>query len=166
MSVDVHAGYALMVLLGAIVMLAFPLTRDLRSSAERRSYYVIQGITLLGALVGAKFAVLMGDALWPLQPYHDWPQLLVSGRSIAGALLRSVNTSSRLSAAHRSKSVSSLVPGWPFSIFEIVSCQMPLRAASSFCVSFFALRASRSAWPTSLGLLAICLIISSFFYSV
>ena len=87
MSVDVHAGYALMVLLGAIVMLAFPLTRDLRSSAERRSYYVIQGITLLGALVGAKFAVLMGDALWPLQPYHDWPQLLVSGRSIAGALL-------------------------------------------------------------------------------
>jgi phosphatidylglycerol:prolipoprotein diacylglycerol transferase len=42
---------------------------------------------LLAALAGAKFAVLLGDGLWPLRPFPGWPVLASSGRSIVGALL-------------------------------------------------------------------------------
>jgi phosphatidylglycerol:prolipoprotein diacylglycerol transferase len=42
---------------------------------------------LIGAILGAKLAVLMGDGLWPLHPFPGWTQLLTSGRSIVGALL-------------------------------------------------------------------------------
>lgn len=86
-DLDIRLGYALMVLLGFGVMLAFPLTRGLAASDEKRRYWILQGITLFGALIGAKFAVLVGDGLWPLQPFHDWVGLAVSGRSIVGALL-------------------------------------------------------------------------------
>lgn len=86
-DLDIRLGYALMVLLGFGVMLAFPLTRGLAASDEKRRYWILQGITLLGALIGAKFAVLVGDGLWPLQPFHDWIGLAISGRSIVGALL-------------------------------------------------------------------------------
>jgi phosphatidylglycerol:prolipoprotein diacylglycerol transferase len=82
-----YAGYAAMVLLGFALALAFPLTRGLRSADDRQRYWTLQAITLLGALLGAKFAVLMGDALWPIQPFHEWVELLISGRSIVGALL-------------------------------------------------------------------------------
>lgn len=84
---DIHIGYALMVLLGFGLMLAFPLTRGFAVGADKRRYWILQGITLLGALIGAKFAVLVGDGLWPLQPFNDWYGLLISGRSIVGALL-------------------------------------------------------------------------------
>lgn len=86
-DIQVHATYALMVLLGLLVVLAFPLTRGLSAQSDRRSYWQLQVITLLAALVGAKFAVLLGDGLWPLQPYDDWYGLLISGRSVVGALL-------------------------------------------------------------------------------
>lgn len=76
-----------MVLLGFALVLVFPITRDLGGAAERRSYYRIQLVTLLGALLGAKLAVLMGDALWPLRPFDDWLALAYSGRSIIGALV-------------------------------------------------------------------------------
>lgn len=82
-----HPAYSVMVLLGFAVMFAFPITRDIRSANDRRSYYLIQVVTLLGALLGAKLAVVMGDALWPLRPFDDWAALLLSGRSIIGALV-------------------------------------------------------------------------------
>jgi phosphatidylglycerol:prolipoprotein diacylglycerol transferase len=87
MAIDLHAGYAAMVLLSLLLTLAFPVTKHFSSPADRRRYWTLQGITIAAALVGAKLAVLFGDALWPLQPMADWTALLVSGRSIAGALL-------------------------------------------------------------------------------
>ena len=86
-GVEIHYGYALMVLMGFALVLAFPLTRGLASSSDKRRYWTLQVITLLGALFGAKFAVLMGDGLWPLKPVEDWRNLMLSGRSIVGALL-------------------------------------------------------------------------------
>lgn len=81
-----HAAYAGMIALGIALLIVFRPTARY-STPERRSYYRIQLVTLLGALLGAKFAVLVGDALWPIQPVRDWTALLWSGRSIVGALL-------------------------------------------------------------------------------
>lgn len=81
-----QVAYAGMVLLGIVLLLAFRPARHY-VSADRAQYWRLQAITLVAALVGAKFAVLMGDALWPLRPFHEWEQLLLSGRSIVGALL-------------------------------------------------------------------------------
>lgn len=81
-----NPAYAGMVLLGMFILLLFPVTRNFDSDQKRR-YYVIQAITLVAAVLGAKLAVLMGDALWPLQPFDRWEALLFSGRSIVGALL-------------------------------------------------------------------------------
>jgi phosphatidylglycerol:prolipoprotein diacylglycerol transferase len=78
--------YALPVLLALIVLLAFPVTRNMRDDATRRRYWRIQLITLLGAIFGAKLVVLMGDHLWPAVPLH-WHDVLTSGRSIVGGLI-------------------------------------------------------------------------------
>lgn len=86
MALDLQLAYAFMVLLGiALVLLVRPASAY--SSRERQQYYRLQAITLVGAILGAKLAVLMGDALWPLQPFHGWAELALSGRSIVGALL-------------------------------------------------------------------------------
>ena len=66
-----HPAYALMVLLGFGLMFAFPVTKPITARADRHSYYLIQAITLAGAALGAKLAVLMGDALWPLERFDD-----------------------------------------------------------------------------------------------
>lgn len=85
-AVSLELAYAALVLAGvALVLLLRPAAHYARG--EKRHYYRIQAITLLGAAFGAKFAVLMGDALWPLEPVGDWYAVLVSGRSIVGALL-------------------------------------------------------------------------------
>ncbi|HQZ31382.1 MAG TPA: prolipoprotein diacylglyceryl transferase [Arenimonas sp.] len=86
MALDLQLAYAFMVLLGfALVLLVRPASAY--SSRERHQYYRLQAITLVGAILGAKLAVVMGDALWPLQPFHGWAELALSGRSIVGALL-------------------------------------------------------------------------------
>ncbi len=85
-QLELQLAYSLMVLLGlALVLLVRPAGHY--SSPERRQYYRLQAVTVIAAVLGAKFAVLMGDGLWPLQPFDDWSELLVSGRSIVGALL-------------------------------------------------------------------------------
>lgn len=84
---DLHAGYAIMMLLGMALTLSFPLTKHYRVAEDRKRYYMIQIVTVVAAVIGAKIAVLLGDALWPLKPFHDWYGLIGSGRSIVGALL-------------------------------------------------------------------------------
>jgi phosphatidylglycerol:prolipoprotein diacylglycerol transferase len=86
-SLLINPIYALSITLGFVLIFLFPLTKDFGSAREKTQYYYLQLITLLGAIVGAKFAVIMGDALWPIRPFSDWPALLYSGRSIVGALL-------------------------------------------------------------------------------
>jgi len=84
---DLHAGYMIMVVLGFALTLSFPLTKHFADPRDRKRYYTIQIVTIVAAVIGAKIAAVLGDALWPLQPFHDWYALLGSGRSIVGALL-------------------------------------------------------------------------------
>jgi phosphatidylglycerol:prolipoprotein diacylglycerol transferase len=86
MMVNLELAYAGMVLAG-IALFAFFRPTTPYDAGERAQYLRLQGIAILAALLGAKFAVLVGDALWPLRPFHDWMALLLSGRSIVGALL-------------------------------------------------------------------------------
>lgn len=83
----IHPIYVISVLAGFALILFFPVTRDFSNAREKSQYYYLQLIMLLGAIFGAKLAVLMGDALWPLQAFTDWVALIYSGRSIVGALL-------------------------------------------------------------------------------
>lgn len=84
---DLQLGYAGMIVLGLMALGASRVTRDLRAPGEKRQYYAIQVVTIVCALIGAKLGVLMGDARWPMAPFHDWALLAGTGRSIAGALL-------------------------------------------------------------------------------
>jgi prolipoprotein diacylglyceryltransferase len=84
---DIHESYAVLMVASVVLLLAVPMTRHLTNAQDRGRYYTMQAITAVGAVVGAKLGVLFGDALWPLRPFDDWSALLVSGRSIAGALL-------------------------------------------------------------------------------
>lgn len=86
-SFDLHFGYAVMVVLGFALTLSFKLTRNFTDPRDKRRYYALQAITAVCALLGAKLAVLFGDALWPLREFHDWGALIGGGRSLAGALL-------------------------------------------------------------------------------
>jgi phosphatidylglycerol:prolipoprotein diacylglycerol transferase len=70
-----------------VLLLATPTMKRFTRPSDRGRYYTMQAITALGAAAGAKLGVLFGDALWPLQPFDHWAELLASGRSIAGALL-------------------------------------------------------------------------------
>jgi len=69
------------------VALAFPVTRHIGDLQRRRQYYFLQGVTLLGAVAGAKLSVLIGDYHWPWVTVEDWRNVLWSGRSITGALI-------------------------------------------------------------------------------
>ncbi len=84
---ELHAGYAALVMVGFALTVAFPVTSHFARADDRRRYWVMQGITVVSAMVGAKIAVVLGDALWPLQPFDDWWALFGSGRSVVGALL-------------------------------------------------------------------------------
>ena len=82
-----HPSYLLFVGIAVALAIFFPVAKHLRDRRDRRSYYVLQVITLLGAIVGAKLSVLLGDYHWPWTPVSDWGAALVSGRSITGALI-------------------------------------------------------------------------------
>ena len=69
------------------IALLFPVTRHIRAGVDRRNYYILQGITILGAIVGAKLSALVGDYHWPWRAVDDWRIILTSGRSITGALI-------------------------------------------------------------------------------
>jgi phosphatidylglycerol:prolipoprotein diacylglycerol transferase len=85
---QVYPEYALAVVLAAVVLLFFPITRDLPDRETRRRYYLLQLMVAVAAVIGAKVAVLFGEFGWPLRPITgDWTSVLLSGRSIVGALL-------------------------------------------------------------------------------
>jgi len=84
---DLHFMYMVMVVLGLCLTLAFRLTGHFSQARDRQRYYTMQAITAACAVLGAKLAVVLGDALWPLKPFDDWHALVGSGRSIVGALL-------------------------------------------------------------------------------
>jgi len=84
---DLHAAYVIMMALGFALAMSFRVTKPFTDKRDRKRYYTMQIITLVAAVLGAKFAVVLGDALWPIQPFNDWYALLGSGRSIVGALL-------------------------------------------------------------------------------
>lgn len=84
---DLHETYGVLMVASVVLLLLTPTTAHFTRPDDRGRYYVMQAITALGAIAGAKLGVLFGDALWPLRPFDDWSALLASGRSIAGALL-------------------------------------------------------------------------------
>jgi phosphatidylglycerol:prolipoprotein diacylglycerol transferase len=79
-------SYAVPVALGILLLVLYPVTRHL-PQGEKRRYYVLQAITLIGAIVGAKVVALMGDHQWPVVPLSGFDVVLRSGRSIVGGLL-------------------------------------------------------------------------------
>jgi phosphatidylglycerol:prolipoprotein diacylglycerol transferase len=82
-----HPAYLLFVGVSVLVALAFPVARHIREQRLRQQYYFLQGITLLGAIAGAKISVLIGDYHWPWVTVNNWRDVLWSGRSITGALI-------------------------------------------------------------------------------
>jgi hypothetical protein len=69
---DLHFAYAAMVILGIGLVLAFPVTKHFEDPRDKRRYYAMQIITAVCAVIGAKLAVVLGDALWPLREFHGW----------------------------------------------------------------------------------------------
>ena len=74
-----------------LVALALPLVwssgKVYTDPTERRRYRLIQCLTLLGALLGAKAAVFVGETFWPWREVADPWDLLLRGRSIVGGFL-------------------------------------------------------------------------------
>lgn len=81
-----HPGYVIPVLAGLALAALFPSGNVIADPAVRRTYQRIQLATLIGALVGAKFAAIVGDLRWPIEP-ADTHAVLQTGRSITGGLL-------------------------------------------------------------------------------
>lgn len=79
--------YALPVLLAIGVAVAWPVSRHITSAEEKQRYWTLQGLTLIGAVIGAKLVVLTGDRFWPAVPLHQWSDIFLEGRSIVGGLI-------------------------------------------------------------------------------
>lgn len=79
--------YSIPVILSMAIALAWPVASHIRCARERQRYWTLQGITLIGAVAGAKLVVLTGDHFWPVVPLHTWSELWTSGRSIVGGLI-------------------------------------------------------------------------------
>jgi len=79
--------YSALVLAGLALLVAFPSSQAIPPS-ERRKYALLQLVTLVFAIVGAKVALLAGDLGWPVHPLPGgFRQVVESGRSITGGLL-------------------------------------------------------------------------------
>ena len=84
----IHPEYALAIVLAIAVVLFFPITRGMTDERERRQYWLVQAMVVIGAIVGAKVAVLFGEFGWPIRAMRgDWTGVLMSGRSVLGALI-------------------------------------------------------------------------------
>lgn len=79
--------YVIPVGIGVALAVAFPAAKHIRDKSLRSQYYFLQGLTVIGAIFGAKISVLIGDYHWPWVPIKDWSNVIWSGRSITGALI-------------------------------------------------------------------------------
>lgn len=84
---DIYPLYSLPVLVALLIGLLFPVARHISDRRLRRQYFVLQLITFVSAIIGAKLAFLFGEFLWPFRPMDSWTQAVYSGRSIIGALV-------------------------------------------------------------------------------
>jgi phosphatidylglycerol:prolipoprotein diacylglycerol transferase len=81
-----HPGYVIPVLAGLALAARFPSGAVITDPIVRTKYRRIQLGTLLGALIGAKLAAIVGDLRWPIDPV-DAGAVFQVGRSITGGLL-------------------------------------------------------------------------------
>lgn len=93
-----HPGYVIPVLAGLALAALFPSGSVIRDPVKRRTYQRIQLATLIGALIGAKLAAIVGDLRWPIEP-TDAGGILRTGRSITGGLLFGFLTAETLKGA-------------------------------------------------------------------
>lgn len=84
---EFHLWYVIPVVLALLLGSLFPVTKHIRETSLRRQYYVLQGITLVSAIVGAKLTFVVAEIGWPWEPWPGWSVVLASGRSIVGALV-------------------------------------------------------------------------------
>lgn len=89
--IEVHESrnawvYPTLVTLSLLLLFLWPTAKAITDPTDRRKYWVLQTITLVCAIVGAKLAMLAGDKGWPWVPLADWREYFVSGRSITGGL--------------------------------------------------------------------------------
>ena len=84
---DIYLAYAIPILLGLLVGVLYPVTQHIRDRRLRRQYYLLQLITFVSAIVGAKLVFLFAEYRWPLEPVTDWHRTLYTGRSLVGALI-------------------------------------------------------------------------------
>lgn len=78
--------YAATATIGLLMALFLPSSAKTVPSGSRQTYAILQVLTLVGAIVGAKLAFLMGDLHWPSASV-PLEQVIYSGRSITGGLL-------------------------------------------------------------------------------
>jgi phosphatidylglycerol---prolipoprotein diacylglyceryl transferase len=83
---SIRIEYAVPVLIALLISYAYPIARFI-PDGQRRKYWILQTITLLGAIVGAKIVVMTGDRFWPVVPIGGWREVLECGRSIVGGLI-------------------------------------------------------------------------------
>jgi len=83
----IQLDYLIPVVAAVAIALLFPVAEHVRDPELKRSYYRLQAITLLSAVVGAKLSVWWGDYGWPFQEVPDWSVALLSGRSLTGGLI-------------------------------------------------------------------------------
>ena len=79
--------YSVIVAVSFALLFVHPASKTIADPVMRRRYHLVQLATLLGAIVGAKIALLMGDKGWPMTPIGSWRDVVYSGRSITGGLL-------------------------------------------------------------------------------
>src|ERR1700748_3389543 len=78
--------YQLNACVALAIALLLPSARRTVAPALRRKYSILQLITLLGAIIGAKLAMLAGDLGWPVQ-HVALDHAIFLGKSIVGGLL-------------------------------------------------------------------------------
>lgn len=113
-----HPAYVIPVLAGLALAILFPSGRAIADPAARRRYQGLQLATLIGALIGAKLAAVVGDLRWPLEPIEGPGAIFATGRSITGGLLFGFLTAELLKPAfgHREPPNDRFATVLPFSI--------------------------------------------------
>src|SRR5262245_32175059 len=84
---DFYSTYALPILAALLLGALYPVARHITDARQKREYLLLQLITFVSAVAGAKLAFLFGEYGWPVRPVDDWRAVLFSGRSIVGALI-------------------------------------------------------------------------------